>query len=157
MYNSAMSFLKSWRGKLILGFAVLVIGGVVVSGSHVQISPEVKSTSTVVIKKDFETVEAPSTLASVSATPILEIVSTPTPTPVPTPVSTPTPIPKPVPIKGNVQTNTYINVDGNTVQSPLKTPTIPAGASAKCGDGTYSFSQHRSGTCSHHGGVAVWY
>ncbi|HYT45260.1 MAG TPA: DUF3761 domain-containing protein, partial [Methylomirabilota bacterium] len=27
---------------------------------------------------------------------------------------------------------------------------------AKCSDGTYSFSQHRSGTCSHHGGVAQW-
>nr|WP_273944661.1 DUF3761 domain-containing protein [Kutzneria chonburiensis] len=32
----------------------------------------------------------------------------------------------------------------------------PAGATAKCKDGTYSFSQHRSGTCSGHGGVAVW-
>ena len=32
----------------------------------------------------------------------------------------------------------------------------PAGATARCRDGTYSFSQHRSGTCSHHGGVAVW-
>jgi hypothetical protein len=26
-----------------------------------------------------------------------------------------------------------------------------------CADGTYSFSQHRRGTCSHHGGVARWY
>lgn len=32
----------------------------------------------------------------------------------------------------------------------------PEGASAKCRDGTYSFSQTRRGTCSHHGGVAVW-
>jgi hypothetical protein len=32
----------------------------------------------------------------------------------------------------------------------------PAGATARCNDGTYSFSQHRRGTCSHHGGVAVW-
>ena len=32
----------------------------------------------------------------------------------------------------------------------------PAGATAQCRDGTYSFSQHRSGTCSHHGGVARW-
>src|SRR5262249_53652195 len=30
------------------------------------------------------------------------------------------------------------------------------GATALCRDGTYSFSQHRSGTCSHHGGVARW-
>jgi len=32
----------------------------------------------------------------------------------------------------------------------------PPGATAQCRDGTYSYSQHRSGTCSHHGGVAVW-
>lgn len=32
----------------------------------------------------------------------------------------------------------------------------PPGATAVCRDGTYSFSQHRSGTCSHHGGVAQW-
>jgi hypothetical protein len=32
----------------------------------------------------------------------------------------------------------------------------PPGATAICRDGTYSFSQHRSGTCSHHGGVARW-
>jgi hypothetical protein len=37
------------------------------------------------------------------------------------------------------------------------TPDHPAGATAKCRDGTYSYSQSRSGTCSHHGGVAIWY
>ena len=36
------------------------------------------------------------------------------------------------------------------------TPAAPLGATAICNDGSYSFSQHRSGTCSHHGGVAVW-
>lgn len=32
----------------------------------------------------------------------------------------------------------------------------PPGATARCVDGTYSYSQHRSGTCSHHGVVAQW-
>jgi hypothetical protein len=32
----------------------------------------------------------------------------------------------------------------------------PPGATARCADGTYSYSQYRSGTCSHHGGVARW-
>ena len=32
----------------------------------------------------------------------------------------------------------------------------PPGASARCRDGTYSYSHHRRGTCSHHGGVARW-
>lgn len=53
--------------------------------------------------------------------------------------------------------NHYTNVDGNKVHSPAYSDTIPVGASAKCRDGSYSFSQHRSGTCSHHGGVAKWY
>jgi hypothetical protein len=47
----------------------------------------------------------------------------------------------------------YINVNGNCVPSPSSNP---AGASAQCNDGTYSYSQNRSGTCSHHGGVARW-
>jgi Protein of unknown function (DUF3761) len=34
--------------------------------------------------------------------------------------------------------------------------TDPTGATAKCKDGTYSKSAHRSGTCSSHGGVAEW-
>jgi hypothetical protein len=51
----------------------------------------------------------------------------------------------------------YKNVDSRCVQRPTHAASRPAGASAKCRDGTYSFSLHRSGTCSHHGGVAVWY
>jgi hypothetical protein len=33
---------------------------------------------------------------------------------------------------------------------------VPIGASARCRDGTYSFSRHRRGTCSYHGGVEEW-
>ena len=32
----------------------------------------------------------------------------------------------------------------------------PAGATAKCKDGTWSMSKTHSGSCSHHGGVASW-
>ncbi len=61
-------------------------------------------------------------------------------------------------LKTNPQTTPdyYINVDGNKIQSPTYYPSVPAGASALCRDGTYSFSQNRRGTCSHHGGVAQW-
>jgi hypothetical protein len=47
----------------------------------------------------------------------------------------------------------YRNVDGNCVHVPSEDP---EGATAKCRDGTYSYSQNRRGTCSHHGGVATW-
>jgi hypothetical protein len=51
----------------------------------------------------------------------------------------------------------YANVNGSTVHSPAYSSNgIPVGASAVCGDGTYSFSMHHSGTCSHHGGVSQW-
>jgi hypothetical protein len=51
----------------------------------------------------------------------------------------------------------YTNSDGQQVHSPAySSGGVPSGATALCVDGTYSFSQHRSGTCSHHGGVAKW-
>lgn len=40
--------------------------------------------------------------------------------------------------------------------APRAVRVAPPGATARCTDGTYSFSQTRSGTCSHHGGVAQW-
>lgn len=50
----------------------------------------------------------------------------------------------------------YTNVDGNRVHRPMMSSSRPAGASAHCADGSWSFSQHARGTCSHHGGVASW-
>ena len=57
---------------------------------------------------------------------------------------------------GGTGTDYYTNVSGHRVHRPVHASSAPAGASAKCGDGTYSFSEHRQGTCSHHGGVASW-
>ena len=52
----------------------------------------------------------------------------------------------------------YVNSRGEWVPSPTRTSDgqPPNGASAQCRDGTFSFSRSRSGTCSHHGGVARW-
>jgi len=52
---------------------------------------------------------------------------------------------------------TYVNSAGNTVCKPEESSSgAPEGATAECRDGTYSFSESRSGTCSSHGGVARW-
>jgi hypothetical protein len=59
-----------------------------------------------------------------------------------TDTSTPRPAPKPAPAPG-------------PAPAP-QPPSAPAGATAQCNDGTYSYSQHHQGTCSHHGGVAIW-
>jgi len=40
--------------------------------------------------------------------------------------------------------------------APVALASSPPGATARCVDGTYSYSLHHSGTCSHHGGVKVW-
>jgi len=40
--------------------------------------------------------------------------------------------------------------------TPTRATAAPSGATAECRDGTYSYSQHRQGTCSRHGGVAQW-
>jgi hypothetical protein len=50
----------------------------------------------------------------------------------------------------------YTNSVGHKVRRPVVSRGAPAGASARCRDGSYSFSEHRRGTCSHHGGVAEW-
>jgi hypothetical protein len=77
--------------------------------------------------------------------------------PSPTPEAPPTPAPITPPAEPQCLNGTYTNTEGNTVCKPEESPTgPPAGATAKCRDGTYSFSQHRSGTCSYHGGVAEW-
>jgi hypothetical protein len=57
---------------------------------------------------------------------------------------------------GHCGPDTYVNARGNCVQRPRHAQLVPQGASAQCRDGTYSFSQSRRGTCSHHGGVARW-
>jgi hypothetical protein len=52
----------------------------------------------------------------------------------------------------------YVNRDGVVMHSPAHTASgaTPPGASAQCQDGSYSFSLHHRGTCSHHGGVVRW-
>ncbi|WP_347813179.1 DUF3761 domain-containing protein [Curtobacterium flaccumfaciens] len=64
--------------------------------------------------------------------------------------------PPPPPAQPACTNGSYVNSAGNTICRPQAAESAPSGATAKCGDGTYSFSQSRSGTCSRHGGVAAW-
>src|ERR1051325_3813520 len=53
----------------------------------------------------------------------------------------------------------YVNSNGEEVPRPCgdwrSDPAPPSGATARCRDGSWSWSQHplAPGTCSHHGGV----
>lgn len=77
-------------------------------------------------------------------------------------LSAPSPSRARPPVAASAQANAVCGVDyyrnssGQCVHRPTRSGTIPAGATARCRDGTYSFSQHRRGTCSYHGGVAQW-
>ncbi len=84
---------------------------------------------------------------------VIQGVSSSIPIVVPTSLPTDTPTAKPTPTAFIVPTQPPpTQAQGVSINN-----SIPAGATAKCADGTYSFSQHRSGTCSHHGGVTQWY
>jgi hypothetical protein len=107
---------------------------------------------------------------SVATTPSVTASSTPSPSPTPSAVPAsiaPAPV-APATVAPTATVNAappqpaecgpdyYRNVDGVCVHRPENADQPPAGATAQCNDGTYSFSQHRSGTCSHHGGVRRW-
>lgn len=102
--------------------------------------PAVRKTITVTREKSTAEIEA--------ETPVQETELEPQPA---APHSTTT-----APASEACTNGTYVNAEGNTVCRPEESPTAPAGATAECKDGTYSFSESRSGTCSHHGGVARW-
>lgn len=72
------------------------------------------------------------------------------------PMDAPSAVAAPVPIA--CADNDYQNVDGVCVPRPEPPPGggAPQGATARCRDGDYSFSLHRKGTCSGHGGVQQW-
>jgi uncharacterized protein YgiM (DUF1202 family) len=56
----------------------------------------------------------------------------------------------------NTSEKHYTNKGEQKVQSSTYYNSSPAGATALCRDGAYSFSRNRRGTCSRHGGVARW-
>ena len=100
---------------------------------------------------------APQRVVAAPAAP-QQVVAAPAPEPRPAPAAAPQPAPQPV-VEAAPTCNEgthYVNSSGNCVLRPVAAASAPAGATAKCGDGVYSFSQHRSGTCSGHGGVAAW-
>lgn len=135
------------KNKILIGVGI-IIGLVVLGGIFSSSKPQVAGTQ-------LEAIPSPTNSPTSTITP------TPTPIPTPTPSPTVKPVAKsPAP---QVQTpvidagcGTYVNSFGQEVARPCPANDIPASATAKCRDGTYSYSQSRRGTCSHHGGVAQW-
>jgi hypothetical protein len=104
----------------------------------------------------------PLTQATATAQPEESAAATqliPTPAPTMTPAPTPVPTPRPTPAPAR-PAPTEAPPPPAPVQVPASSDpyaaATAAGASAVCADGSYSFSAHRSGTCSSHGGVHWW-
>lgn len=87
----------------------------------------------------------------VVAEPVHEVIAQGTRQPAPPPPPEPA-----APAPATCPNGTYVNSAGNSVCRPHESDQAPAGATARCQDGTYSHSQNRRGTCSGHGGVAAW-
>ena len=130
----------------LLGCAVLAGCGPVPTtspvGTSVQPAPSVPATSAPALVAEPTTQAAPAPAAPVQQAPPVQAPPAP-------PVQQ---APPPADCGGDY----YINSSGNCVHRPEQAPAAPAGATAQCTDGSYSFSQHRRGTCSYHGGVAQW-
>ena len=150
-----------WLRGALIGAGVLFIGGAALGGCDSgtaipTISGNVSTITT--IPTDTTT-----TIATTTTTPVTSTVDVPIVTTVPLPA--PTTVEAAVPQQGSggsggsetsCGSDSYVNSDGQCVHDPVQAPSAPTGATAKCQDGSYSFSKHHSGTCSGHGGVAEW-
>jgi hypothetical protein len=145
---------------VLLLFAISLVNGptptpVGVSTPAVSTTAATRSTTTIPVTtaapttttvRVLPTTVAPTTTVSSPTTraPALE----PAPAPPATPVT---------PAPTGCGADSYVNSSGACILRPYAAPAPPAGATAMCNDGTYSFSAHHSGSCSHHGGVAIFY
>lgn len=158
--------LSKLKSKYLLFVLALLIPTVMVASASQSKKTDVKGVQvSVTVVPTTKPTETPTPTDTPANTPTPTIAPTNTPYPTrayiaPTKVYVP-PTQAPTATQSNSQldnNNYYTNTAGNSVHSPANTVdnSVPSGASARCGDGTYSFSQSRRGTCSSHGGVAQW-
>ncbi|MEC3977839.1 DUF3761 domain-containing protein [Amycolatopsis sp. H20-H5] len=152
-------------GSFSVALGSFLLGGVLLTGcnvptqpAHSEVTAPVPTSSaeypTPTYTPPTETTSATPTPTAVAEAPAAPVAVKPSVTPKPAPVPKKTTAAKaPAVACGG---DYYVNSDGNCIHRPEAAPGAPSGATARCGDGTYSFSQHRQGTCSHHGGVAAW-
>jgi hypothetical protein len=144
-------------------FSAFLLGGALLAGCGAIDAPPASR---------LTTSTTPATTSSETPTPTSTSTTAPASTEAPAPVAaTSTQVAAPATTKAAAPVTTkaaaksattsctgdyYRNVDGNCIHRPAAADSAPAGATARCNDGTYSFSAHRRGTCSSHQGVATW-
>lgn len=158
---------------------IMIVGGIgnlmsPPTPSNTSVTTRVVATSTVAassstavpVTEALTTVPATTTVVPLVVTTVVPPVVTITLAPAPpaivvrtlAPAPPPVVVQPPPPATGGTSCggDTYVNVSGNCVLRPTSAASPPSGATARCNDGTYSFSQHHSGTCSGHSGVAAF-
>ncbi|HEX4221371.1 MAG TPA: DUF3761 domain-containing protein [Pseudonocardiaceae bacterium] len=134
--------------------ALFLIGGIA-SACDPNTSPPSQPAGTIATSATTSaTTDAPTTTPA----PVTTVPATTIPAPPPVTEAPQQPVTQaaPPPAQPDCGSDSYLNSDGQCVHDPVAADSPPVGATAKCNDGTYSFSKHHSGTCSGHHGVAEW-
>jgi hypothetical protein len=140
--------------KILYGLGGLVSLLILIGAVGEASTPSQPAVSSSLVQQEVLVSSSPVTSVEPTASPVVK--PSVTVQPKPTPTATPKPTATPSQSTTLSNDNYYTNSGGNEVHSPAYSNNIPSGATAICGDGTYSFSQSRRGTCSHHGGVSQW-
>jgi hypothetical protein len=151
--------------RILASFAVLsavFLGGASISGCQnetaAQVGPQVSAGANGNSPDQISPVDPapmPASTTLVAPPPVVVTSMSAAPQPAPTIAAAQAP-PAGSAHVGSCDTDYYLNSDGNCVHRPQQAAIAPSGATAQCKDGSYSFSQHRQGTCSGHHGVAQW-
>ncbi len=160
-----LTFLKAFLALTV--FVIALFAGLQINGyftpqdkSILGVSTQLSPLAVKATQSAISATQVPSKSPSVkgvqtSALPTATSVPTPTATKIPTKAPTATPIPT-----RRVIVNTPTPTPTPTeISYQFSSPSFSScsGATAECWDGTCSYSAHRQGTCSHHGGVKEWY
>jgi len=140
------------RGKIAAIFILTFLAAAIVNGFvSPQKAQHAQPAAQIVTQQSTTIVQTPTSTKAPTPTPTQKPTLTPTPTIqyIP-PTATPTPI---------VQQQTSTSTNAEQVNSPTGSinGSVPAGATALCNDGSYSYAEHHQGACSQHGGVKQFY
>ena len=144
------------RGKIAAIFILTFLAAAIVNGfvspqkaQHAQPAAQIVTQQSTTIVQTPTSSKAPTPTQKPTATPTPKPTATPTIQYIP-PTATPTPIVQ-------QQTSTSTNAEQGNSPTGSINGSVPAGATALCNDGSYSYAEHHQGACSQHGGVKQFY